>query len=80
MVQKVNERRFVEANWHDFYDNVKEKMPPQMPEPRGKSAVMSMIVDADHARNLLTRRSHTSIFLYVNNAPINWLSKQTVYY
>ena len=47
-----------------------------MLEPKGESVRMSMFVDADHAGTLLTRQSHTGIFIYVNNAPIDWFSKK----
>ena len=33
-------------------------------------------MDADHARNLLTRASHTGIIIFVNNPPIIWYSKR----
>ena len=33
-------------------------------------------VDADHAGNLITRRSHTGIIIFVNNSPIIWYSKR----
>jgi hypothetical protein len=33
-------------------------------------------VDANHAGNVITRRSHTGIFLFVQNAPVIWFSKQ----
>jgi len=32
-------------------------------------------VDADHAGNLLTRHSQTSILIFINKAPIVWYSK-----
>ena len=32
-------------------------------------------VDADHAGNLVTRRSQTGILIFVNRAPIIWYSK-----
>jgi hypothetical protein len=60
----------------DFYGDVKEEMPPKMPKPRGKSVKVSCFVDADHAGNLVNRRSHTGILIYVNNALISWYSKQ----
>ena len=48
-----------------------------MPEPKGKSVVVvSCFVDANHAGNVITRRSHTGIILYVQNAPIIWFSKR----
>jgi hypothetical protein len=47
-----------------------------MPEPRGRSVTISSFVDANHAGNVITRRSHTGIFLFVQNAPIIWFSKR----
>ncbi len=32
-------------------------------------------VDANHARNCVTHRSHTGILIYLNRAPIIWYSK-----
>lgn len=37
---------------------------------------MKAYVDADHAGNLLTRRSRTGFLVYLNMAPIYWLSKK----
>jgi hypothetical protein len=36
---------------------------------------MSCFVDADHAGNLVTRRSHTGIVIFLNRAPVVWYSK-----
>ena len=47
-----------------------------MPEPKGTSVVVSCFVDANHAGNAITRRSHTGILIYVQNAPIIWFSKR----
>ena len=33
-------------------------------------------MDADHSGNLLTRRYHTGIIIFVNNSPIIWYSKR----
>ena len=33
-------------------------------------------MDANHADNLLTRRSHTGIIIFVNNSPIIWYIKR----
>ena len=33
-------------------------------------------MDANHAGNMMTRRSHTGILIYVQNAPIIWFSKR----
>jgi hypothetical protein len=36
---------------------------------------MNAFVDANHAGNKVTRRSHTGILIYLNCAPILWYSK-----
>jgi hypothetical protein len=38
--------------------------------------VTSCFVDSDHAGCRLTRRSHTGVLIFVNNAPILWHSKR----
>ena len=47
-----------------------------MPEPRGKEVDVSVFVDADHAGNRVTRRSHTGIIIFLNMAPVLWYSKR----
>jgi hypothetical protein len=54
----------------------KEELPPNMPEPRGLGFVMRAKVDADHASDTTTRRSRTGFLVYLNCAPIYWLSKK----
>jgi hypothetical protein len=69
-------RRNHNADWSEFYGDVEEEMPPNMPEPRGNPVSTSAFVDANHAGNVVTRRSHTGIILFVQNAPIMWYSKR----
>jgi hypothetical protein len=64
------------ANWKEFYGDVEEELPPNMPEPRGHSVIISAFVDANHAGNVVTRRSHSGIFIFVQNALIIWFSKR----
>ena len=40
------------------------------------SVVIRVYVDANHAGNMLNRRSHTGIIIYVNNVPIIWFGKR----
>ena len=49
-----------------------EAIPGNAPPPRGKPVYVGCYVDADHAGNLLNRRSHTYIIIFVNNPPIIW--------
>ena len=37
---------------------------------------MTVYVDADHAHDILTRRSVTGILLMINNTPVKWFSKR----
>jgi hypothetical protein len=62
--------------WKDFYGDMVEELPPGMPEPRGKAVDITCFVDADHAGNTVTRRSHTGILIFVQNAPIIWWSRK----
>jgi hypothetical protein len=72
----IDEDSFLQVDWADFYGNEKEEMPPKMPTPRGASVRVSCFVDADHAGNVVTRRSHTGILIFVNNSLIGWFSKR----
>ena len=63
-------------NWSEFYPDACEDVPRDQPAPRGSEAKLTCYVDADHARDKLTRRSVTGIVLLVNNTPLTWLSKR----
>ena len=65
-----------DADWRDFDGDVTEELPPNMPEPKGKSVMVSCFVDANHAGNVISRWSHTGIIIYVQNVPILWFSKR----
>ena len=54
----------------------KEILPPKMLEPRGIGVQVIAKVDADHAGDSTTRRSRTGFIVYLNSAPIYWLSKK----
>jgi hypothetical protein len=72
----IDERRFKVCDWHDFYRGAEEKIPHDMPEPLGNVMSMHCFVDADHASDRATRRSHTGILIFCNRAPIVWYSKR----
>lgn len=54
----------------------KEVTPPNMPEPRGNGVIMRAKVDADHATDVVTRRSRTGFLVYINCALVYWHSKK----
>jgi hypothetical protein len=72
---QFDEHRFVKCDWSEYYPGAEDPKPPNMPQPRGKSVVVSCYVDADHAGCRVTRRSHTGVLILVNRSPILWLSK-----
>jgi len=71
----VDEDAFYQGDWDDFYGDVKVDIPTVRLEPTGLPVIISMFSNADHAGNLLTRRSHIGLFIFMNNAIIDWYSK-----
>jgi hypothetical protein len=69
------EASFQEYDWKEFYHDAKEAIPPNAPPPRGHEVQINAFVDADHAGNKITRRSHFGIIIFLNCAPITWFSK-----
>ena len=45
------------------------------PAPRGKAVQINAFVDADHAGNKFTKRSHTGFIIFMNKAPVYWYQK-----
>ena len=66
----------IEVNWEEQYPGAKEELPPDMPIPKGKSIMINVYVDADHAHDQDTRRSVTGFILFINNTPVKWYSKR----
>ncbi len=67
------------TNREDFaeiYRDAEEPMPHRMPQPRGQSVTTTAYVDASHASNKMTRRSHTGFVIFMNRSPIVWYSKR----
>lgn len=66
----------VEAEWKNFYPEAKEEVPVNAPEPKGKPMQILAFIDADHAGDMLTRKSRTGVLLFLNRAPIVWYTKK----
>ena len=64
------------SNWKDFYPDAEEETPNDLPMSKGPKVRMTVYVDADHAHDLVTRRSITGILVMLNNTPIRWVSKR----
>jgi hypothetical protein len=62
-------------NWRDFYPDAGEEIPNDLPMSKGPKVRMTVYVDADHAHDLVTRRSITARIMMLNNTPVRWVSK-----
>jgi hypothetical protein len=56
----------VKCDWHDFYRGAAQPIPGDAPELCENLVSTHCFVDANHAGNLITRRSHFGILLFVN--------------
>ena len=75
----LNEGDFERKDWtsSEFgHIQGQEELPPNAPEPRGFGFTMRGKVDADHAGDVVTRRSRTGFLVYLNCAPICWKSSK----
>ena len=63
-------------SWVEFYPDVEEDIPWDIPRALGRLATLTCYVDADHAQDKLTRKLVTGIVLLVNNTPLTWVCKR----
>jgi hypothetical protein len=73
---EIDKSVFHHGDWKAFYSNVIKEDPPNMPVALGNPIQMSCFVDTDHAGNKVTRRSHTGVYILLNNTPVIAFSKQ----
>jgi hypothetical protein len=73
---KIDMGQFSQYNWTEFYGNVEEAIPVDMPEPLGKDLYVRIVCDSDHAGDKRTRCSHTGFLIFCNRALIDWVSKK----
>ena len=66
----------IKHNWGKLYPDSTEELPEDMLKARGKPVLITGYVDADHAHDLVTRRSVTGVLLLLNNTPFKWYSKR----
>ena len=75
----IDEVEFEKEDWSSSefgHIQGKEELPPNMPTPRGLGFRIVAKVDADHAGDSITRRSRTGFIVYLNSAPVYWMSKK----
>jgi len=71
-----NDVKWISGDWKDYYPEATEQIPSDAPPPRGRKFQTNMFVDADHAANLVNRRSVTGFIIFICGAPIVWYSKR----
>ena len=64
--------------WKEFYPDAEEEIPNERdtPPPKGNPVRITVYKDADHAHDMLTRRSVSGALLLMNNTPVKWMSKR----
>ena len=62
--------------WNKIYPEVYRALPGKVVEPLRKTVRIRVYVDTNHAGNLVNRRSHSGIMIYLNNTPILWFCKR----
>jgi hypothetical protein len=67
---------FIKTDWKPMYGDVKEAVPQNAPVARGKAFDLRLFVDSDHAGEQFTHRSRTGFVIYLNIAPIVWISNR----
>ena len=74
---RVDESVFYTTDWsRSVYTDAKEEIPKDAPEPLGNPVTISVFVDASHAGDMTTRRSHTGLLIYLNSSLVDALSKK----
>jgi hypothetical protein len=59
-----------------IYPDTGEEIPKDLPIEKGLTVRMTFYVGADHAYDLVTRRSITGILVMLNTMLIRWISKR----
>ena len=62
----VDESRFQDYDWFDFYRDTKEPIPDNLPRLRGGLVTTHCFVDASHADNKANRCLQTGVLIFSN--------------
>ena len=73
----IDSDQFHRHDWRVLYGKeLKEDIPSNTPEPLRMKFILQTYVDADHSGDRLTRRSRSGMLVFMNIAPVYWLSKK----
>ena len=67
----IDHSNFQECDWAHINEGAMEAIAPNDSLPRGKEVDLCMFVDSNHPGNNQTRRSRTSLMIYMNMSLIN---------
>ena len=73
---EIPDDMFIECTWGPEYSGAEEMIPPDAPKPLGRSVLLRMFVDSDHAGDKVSRRSRTGYVIWANSSIVDWLSKK----
>jgi hypothetical protein len=66
-----------DQDWlRSVYGDVKEALPKNCPEPRGKSICTTTHKDGNLYHNVSTGRAVTGVLHFINKTPIDWYSRK----
>ena len=67
----------IKYDWMEtVYGTPAEEVDPRAPTPKGKVVRTSSFVDANLMHDVVTGRSATGILQFLNQTPVDWLSKR----
>ena len=69
-------RVFHKADCTDIYQDGKDAIPDNAPEPRARPIILRGIVDSDHANGKVRCRSSMGLCFFINMACITWYTKR----
>jgi hypothetical protein len=72
----LSSMQWTKYDWHHYYPDAEETICMTDLPPRGKSVQVNLFVDASFASDAVTRKSTTGLIIFVNGAPIDWMSKR----
>jgi hypothetical protein len=75
-LEEIEEAQRNVADLREYYPDVEMDWNPSWPKPKGKPVQISIFVDADHAHNVVDRKSITGIRSYIDNTLYKWKSKR----
>jgi len=75
--REINKSEFVTNDWvASEYGEMQEALPSNIPKVRVMGFEMLAYVNANHAGDIITRRSRTGFLIYLNNSTIYWMSRK----